>query len=131
MAGDRKVIDINEWNKRIYRDSEGNFIESDRLDAKELWEKFQIKSGPLFKDACWSEIPAKWAEDVRLFLTQAQKELGERIGFSQIKEKWCELVIYFSAKDKEAEKRFIELKKECTDRLIEKGVYPPQGEKDE
>jgi hypothetical protein len=118
--------DINEWNEKIYRNSDGKFVEGPSLGPKEFWEEFQIKSGPMFKDACWSHIPVKWTDDVRLFLKQVREELGDRVSFSQIKEKWCELTVYASTKDDAARDRLCELEKECIDRLIEKGVHPPR-----
>ena len=121
-------MDVNEWNKKIYREENGEFAEGDRLNDVKLWEEFQIKSGPKFRDACWSGVPVKWCEDVRLLLQQVKSELGDRIEFEQIKEKWCYLTIYFTAKDKEAEKRFLELRGECINRLIEKGIHPNNKE---
>lgn len=120
------MIYVDEWNAKIYRNDDGTFVEGNSLSPKELWEEFQIKSGPMFENACRSHIPVKWNDDVRLFLKQVREELGDRISFTQIKEKWCELTVYASAKDDDAENRLRELKKECVDRLIEKGVHPPR-----
>lgn len=119
--------DTRDWNYRIYRDDNGEFIREGGLGADEFWDEFQIKSGPKFKDACWSHIPAKWADDVRLMLHQAQKELGDRVSFTQIKEKFCYLTVYFGAKDEEAKKRMNELIVECEVRLRAKDLYPEKG----
>jgi len=122
------MFDVNKWNAKIYRDENGEFVEGDKLDDEKLWEEFGIKSGPKFRDACWSGVPVKWTDDVRFLIKQVKDELKDRIEFAQIKEKWCRLTIYFTAKDKEAEKRFVELKRECISKLIEKGIHPNNEE---
>lgn len=118
-------MDIDYWNKKIYKNEDGTFVDGG-LNPKQFWEEFGIKSFPLFKDRCYYHIPQRWADDVKIFVKQVQDELGDRIEFTQIKEKWCELTVYYSSKDKEAGERLKELKKECVDRLIEKGVHPPR-----
>ena len=116
---------VDEWNKKIYRDDDGNNVEG-AMRAKELWDEFEIKSGPLYEKECWSHVPAKWADDVRELLTSIQKIFGDKVKFRQIKEKWCKLTIYFSAGDEEIQKQVYKLIAECEDRLREKGVYPPK-----
>ena len=118
-------MDINYWNKKIYRNDDDTFVEGG-LNAKEFWEEFGIKSGPMFKDCCWSHIPARWADDVRIFIKQVQSELGEQVMFKQIKEKWCNLTVYYSSTDQEAGERMRQLEKECIDRLIAKDLHPPR-----
>ena len=125
-------MNVDYWNGIIYRNDDGKWAEGERLTPDKLWDEFGIKSGPKFQDACWSDVPVKWTEDVRLFLAQVRKELGDRIEFGQIKEKWCELTVYFTASDKEAGDRLLELKRECVDRLIAKGIHPGnKGDEDE
>ena len=114
---------LDGWNHRIYRDEDGKFMEGN-LGAEEFWAEFEIKSGPKFRDACWSHIPAKWADDVRQMLSQAKSELGDRIDYRQIKEKFCCLTVYFDAKDDEAKNRMNELISECEKRLIAKDLHP-------
>ena len=116
-------MDIDYWNRKIYRDDVGNFVEGG-LKAQQFWDEFKIESGPLFKDQCYSHIPEKWADDVRLFIKQVQSELGSRIIFKQIKEKWCWLTVYYGVTDIEADNRLKELERECMDRLIQKGIHP-------
>jgi len=117
---------LNEWNKKVYCDDEGKPLDGG-LGAEEFWNEFQIKSYPKFDNACAYHIPAKWADDVRDLLTTVRKELGDRIKFSQIKEKYCELTIYYKADDLDAQMRFKELETDCIDRLIAKGIHPRKG----
>lgn len=120
-------MDIQEWNAIVYKNDDGSFTEGNLL-AKAFWEEFGIKSYPLFKDKCYYHIPAKWADDVRLMIKQIQSELGDRIEFQQIKESWCQLIVYRSAKDKEAENRCREIIAECINRLKEKGLHPSEND---
>ena len=120
-------MNVNEWNAKIYKDENGNFVEGEKLDDEVLWNEFGIKSWPKFRDACASHLPVKWTEDVRLLLKQTKEELGDKITFDQIKEKWCYLTIYFKAADEQAAKRFNELEQECVQRLIDKGIHPAKG----
>ncbi len=53
-----------------------------------------------------------------------QEELGDRVEFVQIKEKFCSLTVYCRCKDNYARKRLLELKQKCVERLIKKGVHP-------
>ena len=117
---------LQDWNKKIYRDESGDFVKGN-LGAEEFWEEFGIKSGPKFREACWSHIPSKWADDVRLMLKQVQDELDDRISFRQIKEKFCWLTVYYDAKDEEAKTRMDELIVECQDRLGAKDLHPKKG----
>lgn len=114
---------LDGWNKRIYRNDDDSFTEGN-LGCEEFWNEFQIKSGPKFREACYSRIPGKWADDVRQMLKQAQLELGDKINYRQIKEKFCCLVVSFDAKDEEAEKRMNELISECQKRLMAKDLHP-------
>ena len=116
-------MDLSDWNKKIYRNEDGSFV-GGGLHAEELWEEFGIKSGPKFERACWSHIPERWAEDVRVFIREVQAELGDRVVFEQIKEKFCDLTVYCRCVDDYARKRLLELKQECVERLINKGVHP-------
>lgn len=119
-------MSINEWNRKIYCDDEGNQL-SGGLGADEFWNEFKIESWPKFPGVCAYHIPAKWADDVRDLISTTQKELGDRIRFIQIKEKYCELTIYYKALDVDAQARFKELERDCVDRLIAKGVHPKKG----
>ena len=116
-------MNINYWNQKIYRNSDDSFVEGS-MGAKEFYEEFGIKSYPLFKDQCYYHVPARWADDVRMFVKQVQSELGDRITFKQIKEKWCWLTVYYSAADQEADERLKQLERECIDRLIAKDLHP-------
>ena len=117
------MFDVSEWNKKIYRNEDGSFIQGEEITPNEFWEKYQIRSGPKF-NACWSHIPIRWTEDVRNMLSKIRKEFGEQVTFDQIKEKWCSLVIYYSAPD-EIKDKVREIIKECKDNLISKGIHPP------
>ena len=101
------MFNVQEWNQKIYKNADGSFVD-----------------GGMFPNRCWSNVPARWAEDVRIFLKQAKDELGDRITFDQIKEKWCHLTVYSTAADEEAKKRLQELEAECVKRLVVKGVHP-------
>lgn len=116
---------VDEWNKKIYKNEDDSFV-GGGLGAKEFFEEFGIKSGPLFEDKCWSHIPERWADDVRLFIKQVQSELKDQVEFGQIKEKWCRLTVYYCAENENANKRVKELINECIDRLIAKGVHPQE-----
>jgi len=118
---------VHDWNAKIYRNADGSFIKGG-LDSESLWDKFGIKSGPKFREACWSHIPPTWSDEVGEFITQVQTELGDLIAFKQIKEKFCMLTVYFSTKDEDARKRVYELQAECVAKLIKKGVHPPLQE---
>ena len=124
------MFNVYEWNKKIYRNEDGSWYKpEENLTDEKLWELFQIKSWPKFKDAYSFHTPPKWNEDVIQFIIQVQKELNNKIEFIQIKEKWCRFTVYFKTADILAENRLKELQKECIDRLISKGVHPPtQGE---
>jgi hypothetical protein len=117
-------MDLEYWNRTIYKDENGKFIEGG-IKAKELWNEFSIESYPLFKGACYSHIPEKWAEDVRIMLRQIKLELGDRVQFQQIKEKFCELVVYYKAEDDKVYERVKSIISECINRLRDKGIYPP------
>ena len=116
---------IQQWNIKIYKDDDGKEYEG-TMGAEELWKEFGIKSAPLFKDQCFYHVPGKWADDVRIFIKQVQKELGDKITFEQIKEKWCGFTVYFQSTDEEARQRLLQLEEECINRLISKGIYPSE-----
>jgi len=120
------------WNKIIYQNDDGSFVTGDKITTNELWKSFGIRSAPKFMDACWSEIPVKWTEDVRIMLTKISNEFGTDITIEQIKEKWCHLTVYYkvcSSLDdnmrNSVQNRIRELIKECKESLISKGVHPP------
>lgn len=117
-------MDVNYWNKVIYKDANGDWAKGNEITVDEFWDKFQIKSWPKFKDGCACHVPVKWADDVRVMLTRARNELGDRIDFRQIKEKWCTLTVYYSAADEVAQNRMKELISECVEQLQIKKVYP-------
>jgi len=124
------MFNVDEWNKKIYKNEDGSFVEGG-LNAKHFFEEFGIESFPMFRDKCYYHIPERWADDVRIFLKQAQSELKDKIVFQQIKEKWCWFTVYYTFVDELANNRMKELINECIDRLIAKGVHPPrtnQGE---
>jgi len=120
------------WNKIIYRNDDGSFPNGDKITVTELWESFGIRSAPMFMNACWSEIPTKWTEDVRFMLTKILDEFGAKVKIEQIKEKWCHLTVYYepcSSLDEEEKDRIRgrirEIINECKESLISKGVHPP------
>lgn len=108
---------LDEWNRKLYGES--------GWGAEEFWLELQLKSWPKFENECAYHIPAAWTEDVTVLVKTIQQELGDRITFQQIKEKYCDLVVYFSSKDTEAGDRARELIRECIANLINKGVHPP------
>ena len=119
------MVNIKDWNKKLYQYPDDKEVEKS-MGADEFWDKFNIKSSPKFRDACWYYVPGVWADDVCEFISAVQEELGDRIEFVQIKEKFCCFNAYVKSKDEGATKRFDELKKECVDKLIAKGVHPSQ-----
>jgi hypothetical protein len=118
-------MDLNYWNEKIYKNPDGSWVIGG-MYAKEFFAEFGIESYPLFENKCYYHIPETWAEDIRIFL-KSTKDLGDRIEFKQIKEKFCELTVYYSAKDEEARATINKLVGECINRLIAKGVYPPRN----
>ena len=86
---------VRKWNDIIYKDA-GVPIKSG-ISAQQLWDEFKIKSAPLYRDQCWSHIPGRWADDVRDLIRKVQAELGDKVRFVQIKEKWCFLTVYFES----------------------------------
>lgn len=119
-------MNVDEWNKKIYKNEDGSFVEDSGMHAEEFWNDFGIESYPKFKNRCYSHIPARWREDVKTFLKQVQVELKDRVEFQQIKEKWCWFTVYYTSADEQASARMKELIGECIDRLIAKGVHPPR-----
>lgn len=115
-------MDLEYWNKKIYKNEDGSFV-CGGLGAEEFWEEFKIKSAPKFKGACWFHIPERWAKEVREFIRAVQEEFGDKVQFAQIKEKFCWLTVYYDC-DKETRKRVEELRAECIKKLVEKGVHP-------
>lgn len=116
-------FDLHTWNRKIYDGPDGKPLPGS-WNAKELWEKFQIKSGPLFPDACWSFIPAKWVEDVTKLIEDIRLELSDKIEFVQIKEKYGRLTIYYDNCPKEERDRLEEHIERCRYRLREKDLHP-------
>lgn len=119
---------VKTWNAIIYKDN-GIPIKSS-ITSEELWDEFKIKSAPKFMDACWSHIPERWSDEVRQFIIIAQRELGDKIKFAQIKEKFCRLTVYFDTNDEHARQRMYELIDECIKKLVNRGVHPPKQEKE-
>lgn len=121
---------VNKWNRKIYWNEDGTRASESGhgIGPEEFWDEFKIKSWPKFRDSCAFYVPTKWADDVREFIVKVQNELGDRITFRQIKEKWCRLTVYFRATDDEAGTRMYELIQECINNLIEKGIHPPKQE---
>jgi hypothetical protein len=117
-------MDVNYWNNVIYKEADGTQAQGNEITVDELWDKFQIKSWPKFKDGCVYNLPSKWSDDIRVMLTKVMAELGSRIGFMQIKEKWCKLTVYYKAADDAAKNRMQELIAECIEQLQIKKVYP-------
>jgi len=97
------------------------YSESGEYGADWFWKNFGIKSSPLYKDECWSHIPKVWAEDVSKLLHTLQSSFD--INFIQIKEKFCELVIYYSAPEYQREK-INNLIKETKEKMCEKAIHP-------
>lgn len=119
--------DIGEWNKKIYKNADGSFVDGDKITANELWDLFGIKSSPKFRGACYSHIPIRWTEDVKNMLYRVSNELKGKIEITQIKEKWCYLTVYYKSLDSgKAVKNCIqEIIRECKKNLVSKGVHPP------
>lgn len=109
---------LDQWNDKLYPGRNDNSVPGS------FWEEFDIESAPRNNRACWSHIPKKWETDVRLMLGTARSELGKRIEFAQVKEKFCSLVVYFTSKDDDAHTRMRELVEECKGRLKGKGLHP-------
>lgn len=105
--------DLGLWNS-FYRD-EGEH------GADWFWENFQIKSAPLYKEACWSHIPKVWADDVAELLHTLQDKFD--ISFVQIKEKFCELIVYYDAPQEQKEE-ISKLIKATKENMRNKAIHP-------
>lgn len=105
--------DLSLWNS-FYSDS-GEY------GADWFWENFNIKSAPRFDDKCWSHIPKVWADDVTELLHSLQSNFD--ITFVQIKEKFCELVVYYQAPENQREE-INKLIKETKDKMCKKAIHP-------
>ena len=105
---------VQAWNRIIY-----DATPSD-LGAQYFWDKYQIKSSPLFANHSEFNIPSTWAHPVDL-LIQDLKALN--VEFGQIKEKYCTLRVYYKPHSEEAE-RIIERTRE---QLRVLGVHPPEN----
>ena len=119
---------LHYWNTLLYWDTVLNCQQSGSWGADEFWDEVQVESWPKFTNRCASHIPFAWVEDVKQLILQAKKELGDKIDFTQIKEKFCMLTIYKQCEDEQTAARFRELELECIERLIKKGVHPPRQE---
>ena len=131
MIGDQITIDkevtmlyVHKWNEIIYKDANGAFVEGERLDTEALWNDYKIKSWPKFKDACSYCIPIKWVSEIRILIEAIQTELGDKFKFSQIKEKWCNLTIYFDRTDDKSTDIAEKLIAKCKNNLIAQGIHP-------
>ncbi len=105
--------DLGLWNS-FYRDDGEH-------GADWFWESFQIKSAPLYEDECWSHIPKVWANDVSELLHTLQSKFN--ISFVQIKEKFCELIIYYNAPEFQ-KKEIDKLIKDAKDKMRAKAIHP-------
>ena len=97
----------------------------DSLGARELWERFKIKSAPLFDERYFSAslVPAEWVEDVSILIQEVQARFPD-IRIRQIKEKYGNLCFYFDVPDHAASKEIDNMIMRCKKRLGERGVYP-------
>ena len=73
----------------------------------------------LIKTACWSDCPLAWAVEV-LELVKEMEHFPHEM--SQIKEKYGQLMVYFSA---ENDKEIDRLIRKCEVKLARKGAYYP------
>jgi hypothetical protein len=53
------------------------------------------------------------------------------VEFQQIKEKFCRLVVMYSAKDDEAKQVMKDSVKQCVDSLTEKGLHPKEKDNEQ
>ncbi len=87
--------ELHDWNKKIYGTT------PEHLQADWFWSRFRIRSAPLHRDACWSHIPKSWEKPVEIMITEIQRTFGAKVQFSQIKEKFIHLTVYFQAETDE------------------------------
>lgn len=90
------------------------------LNADVLWEEFGIKSWPRFRDACAWSIPNTWSETVREFIVEAKEKYPEVV-LHQIKEKWCQLTVYYEPISVD----FNWLIEYYRQKLVDAGYHPP------
>lgn len=121
----KTIEEVHDWNKIIYKNADGSWVDdSNKITVDELWDRWQIKSWPKFKEGCACHVPVKWADDVRVMLDKARDELGDKVEFQQIKEKFCRLTVYYTCKDDEASNRMQDLIRNCIEQLQIKKIYP-------
>lgn len=113
---------VNDWNKKLYREGEL----TGEYGADWFWDNFQIKSAPLFKNACWYHIPKKWGSAVADMVNEL-KSTHPNIQFAQIKEKFCCLTVYFDNIQKDYAEDVYFIVEKCRERLRAEGVHPPKA----
>jgi len=110
-----KLSDLSNWNKRLYSNNDSG------CGAQWFWDNFKIKSAPLYRDSCYSHIPSLWADDVAIMIRNIQGLSKNSVQFTQIKEKFCDLVVYRDC-PKEYEKAVSQEVQDCRNRLKEKNL---------
>jgi hypothetical protein len=109
--------ELSEWNKKLYQGKK-------ELGADWFWDNFQLKSAPLYPNACWYHIPEDWERPVAILLATIQQKFGDRIELIQVKEKFCTLVVYFSAATDEIYDLIQGAVELTRQELRERGVHP-------
>lgn len=118
-------MDLDYWNKKLYPRDENaeKWTPPKNIGADWFWDNFQIKSAPKFREACWFHIPNAWADDVANLITAIRNCFGDGVEFTQIKEKFCYLTVYYSAKA-EIRPKVDEMIKHTQAVLRNKGLHP-------
>ena len=106
---------VQEWNEILYG-GDNRQLPNTPSKIREVFNEIGAIS---------SHVPRQWEDDVIVFIRQVQGELKNDITFVQIKEKYCILTVYYDYLNKEAAARVQELRQECINKLITKGVHPP------
>lgn len=119
------IEELHAWNAKLYPRNDTDGTRTDHpVSDKYFWSEFKIKSGPLFREAAWSHLPGCWSEDVTALIHQIQAKYGDTVRFAQIKEKFCDLTIYFQAGSPEETADINDMIKQCRDTLRSKGLIP-------
>ena len=125
----KAAMELQEWNEKLYGTREEKLeqykknLPSEGGDSN-WFNSIGIDSWPNQKNACASHIPAAWKDDVKLMVENIRAKFGDDVKFSQIKEKFVELTVYFDAPEGIKEEVYGEIRA-CRERLREKEVHPP------
>lgn len=115
--------DLMDWNAKLYRDQHPGL--TGEYGADWFWNELEIKSAPKFKDCCWHHIPKCWADEVKAMVVELREKFPS-IEFTQIKEKFCDLTVYWSIEDYDSDvsNKVRQVIKKYKNKLRDEGLHP-------